>query len=114
MNISVLWYESGALKLILHQWKPLRNITKSLLCCDCFSSLAPLLTPLLTADPVAQTSTDHLLAALASEPALSVVEGGSRVCAARPLDRGLGLLPRTVGGHHDSTCGCKPPNRMKE
>lgn len=72
------------------------------------------LTPLLTADSIAQTGTDHMLAALASEPALAVCVGESRVCAACPLNGGLGLLLRTGGGHHDSTCGCKPPDRMKE
>lgn len=83
----------------------------------CFFSAAAvflLLTPFLTADSIAQTGTDHLLAALASEPALAVVVGGSRVCAAGPINGGLGLLLRTGGGHHDSTCGCKPPDRIKE
>lgn len=78
-------------------------------------SLPPALTPLLTAHSVAQTGTEHLLAALAPEPALSVVVGGSRVCAARPFGDGLGqLLPGLGGGQHDGACGCVPSNRMTE
>ena len=71
------------------------------------SSQRPLLslTPFLAAHSVAQTGAEHLRAALASEPALSIVVGGSRVGAARPLNGGLRLLQsqRMVGGQHDST-----------
>lgn len=43
------------------------------------------LTPLLAADAVAQAGTQHLLGALASDPALLVVVGGPGVCAAGSL-----------------------------
>lgn len=52
----------------------------------CFS--LPALTPLLTVDPVAQTGAQHLLAALGSDPALSEVEGGSRIDEAGSLGGG--------------------------
>ena len=71
-------------------------------------------TPLLTADSVTQTGTEHLLAALASEPALSDVVHDSRVCAARPLDGLLDPVLSLGGGQHDSVRGCKPPNKMKK
>lgn len=46
------------------------------------------LTPLLTVDPVAQTGAQHLLAALGSDPALPVVEGGPRIDEAGSLGGG--------------------------
>ena len=90
-----LWNESGALKLISRRERQF------------FLPSLQALTPLLTADSVAQTGTEHLLVALASEPALSVIVGGSRVCAARPLNWRFGRLPSVGGGQHDGTCGCK-------
>lgn len=66
------------------------------------SPLLPELTVLLAADPVAQAGTDHLLAALVSEPALSVTVGCPGVRAARPCGGGLETLPRMRGGHHHS------------
>lgn len=96
------------MKLISHQGSPAGNITVCQLCW--FPSLTPVLTQLLTADSIAQTGTDHLLAALASEPALPIPVDGSRVCAARPLS---GCL-RTGGGHHNSACGCETPKQYQE
>lgn len=56
------------------------------------------LTPLLTADSISQTGTEHLLIALVSDPALFVREGGPWICAAgHSMD----------GRHDDGTCATK-------
>lgn len=75
----------------------------------CSSSLTPVLTPLLTTDPVAQTGTQHLFVALVSGPTLSFIEVGPRVCAACSLSEKFRL--GTSGGQHNSTCCCVSPNR---
>lgn len=69
-------------------------------------ALSLVLTPLLAADAIAQTGAEHLLAALASEPALSIVEDGARVGAACPLGQGLRVVTDPGGVHHHSPCGC--------
>lgn len=66
-----------------------------------------LLTPLLTADSIAKAGADHLRAPLAPEPTLSIVEGGSRVCAARSLNWLHRLLSSLDWRYHNSTRGCK-------
>lgn len=70
------------------------------------SSLLAALTILLAADAVAQAGADHVLAALLSEPALSLTIDGSSVCAACPYSSDFAMLQRLRGGHHDSPRVC--------
>lgn len=75
--------------------------------------LVSVLTPLLTADSIAKAGADHLLTTLTSEPTLSIVVGGSRVCAACSLNWLSKLLSSIDWSNHDSTRGCQQPNEVK-
>lgn len=72
-----------------------------------------LLTQLLTADSIAKAGADHLLTTLTPEPTLSIVVGGSRVCAACSLHWLYRRASSMDWGNHNSTRGCKQPNEVK-
>lgn len=96
--------------MLLHQFTPVTiSFTNKSIALPSLS----LLTPLLTADSIAEAGADHLLTPLTPEPTLSIVVAGSRVCAARSLNRLCRLASGMDRGNHNRTRGCKQPNEVK-